>query len=48
MRQVADGAARAAEFDHMDRFYNPRWRHSKRGHLGPMEFEDRAMLVFAT
>ena len=31
--------ARADVFDHVERFYNPRRRHSTIGHLGPVEFE---------
>lgn len=37
--------ARADVFDDIERFYTPRRRHSKLGHLSPMEFEARAMLV---
>ncbi|EIE48731.1 integrase-like protein [Salipiger aestuarii] len=36
-------AARADVFDYIERFYNPRRRHSKRGYLSPMAFEERAM-----
>jgi putative transposase len=39
------GAARADVFDYIERFYNPRRRHSKLGYLSPMEFEARAMLA---
>lgn len=35
--------ARADVFDYIERFYNPRRRHSKLGYLSPMVFEDRAM-----
>lgn len=35
--------ARADIFDYIERFYNPRRRHSKLGYLSPMEFEARAM-----
>ncbi len=35
--------ARADVFDHIERFHNPRRRHSKLGYLSPMEFEVRAM-----
>ena len=31
--------ARADAFDYIERFYNPRRRHSKLGYLSPMEFE---------
>ena len=37
--------ARADVFDYIERFYNPRRRHSKLGYLSPMEFEARAMLA---
>ena len=37
--------ARADVFDYIERFYNPRRRHSKPGYLSPMEFEARAMLT---
>ncbi len=36
-------AAGADLFDYIERFYNPRRRHSKLGYLSPMAFEDRAM-----
>ena len=36
---------RADVFDYIERFYNPRRRHSKLGYLSPMEFEARAMLA---
>lgn len=32
-------------FDCIERFCNLRRRHSKRGHLSPMEFEARAILA---
>jgi putative transposase len=35
--------ARADVFDYIERFYNPRRRHSKLGCLSPIEFEVRAM-----
>ena len=34
---------RAEVFDYIERFYNPRRRHSKLGNLSPMKFEARAM-----
>ncbi len=37
--------ARADVFDYIERFYNPRRRHSKLGYLSPMGFEARAMLA---
>lgn len=37
--------ARTDVFDYMERFYNPRRRHSKLGYLSPMEFEARAVLA---
>jgi putative transposase len=37
--------AHADAFDYIERFYNPRRRHSKLGYLSPMEFEARAMLA---
>jgi putative transposase len=37
--------ARADVFDYIERFYNPRRRHSKLGYLSPMVFEARAMLA---
>ena len=36
-------AARAGVFDYIERFYNPRQRHSKLGYLSPVAFEARAM-----
>jgi putative transposase len=30
-------------FDYVERFYNPRKRHSRLGYLSPMAFEDRAL-----
>ena len=39
--------ARADVFDYIERFYNPRRRHSKLGYISPMEFEARAMLSTA-
>jgi len=36
--------ARADVFDYIERFYNPRRRHSTLGYLSPVEFEDKAML----
>ena len=36
-------ASRAGVFDYIERFYNPRQRHSKLGYLSPVAFEARAM-----
>ncbi|PYE80580.1 integrase-like protein [Pseudoroseicyclus aestuarii] len=36
-------AARADVFDYIERFYNPRRRHSKLGHLSPTAFEARVV-----
>lgn len=35
--------ARSDVFDHIERFYNPRRRHSTLGYLSPIEYERRAM-----
>jgi putative transposase len=37
--------AKADIFDYIERFYNPRRRHSTNGYLSPMEFELKAVLV---
>lgn len=37
--------ARADVFDYIERFHNPRRRHSTLGYLSPVEFEERAMLA---
>ena len=37
--------AKADVFDYIERFYNPRRRHSTIGYLSPMEFERQAMLA---
>ena len=37
--------ARVDVFDDIERFCNPRRRHSKLGYLSPMEFEARAVLA---
>ena len=34
--------ARADVFDYIERFYNPRRRHSSIGYVSPVEFEDAA------
>src|SRR6185312_10597390 len=37
--------ARADVFDYIERFYNPKRRHSTIGYLSPVEFEQAAMLA---
>jgi putative transposase len=37
--------AKADVFDYIERFYNPRRRHSTLGYLSPVEFEQQAMLA---
>ena len=37
--------AGADMFDHIERLYSPRRRHSKSGYLGPMALEARARLA---
>jgi putative transposase len=37
-------AARADVFDYIERFYNPKRRHSKLGYLSPAHFEATAVL----
>ena len=37
--------AKADVFDYIERFYNPRLRHSTLGYLSPMEFERQAELA---
>ncbi|MBP0616802.1 IS3 family transposase [Jiella sp. KSK16Y-1] len=32
-------------FDYIERFYNPRRRHSTLGYMSPAEFEEKAMLA---
>jgi len=39
------GAARADVFDYIERFYNPRRRHSTLGYLSPVAFEERQRLA---
>jgi len=36
-------AARADVFDYIERFYNPKRRHSANGYMSPIDFEDQAM-----
>lgn len=38
-------AARADVFDYIERFYNPRRRHSTLGYMSPVDFEDRMRLA---
>jgi transposase len=37
--------AKADVFDYIERFYNPKRRHSTIGYLSPMEFEQKAGLA---
>ena len=37
--------AKADVFDYIERFYNPRRRHSTLGYLSPIEFERQAELA---
>jgi putative transposase len=37
--------AKADVFDYIERFYNPKRRHSTIGYLSPVEFEQEAMLA---
>jgi putative transposase len=37
--------AKANVFDYIERFYNPKRRHSTIGYLSPMEFETKAGLA---
>ena len=37
--------ARADVFDYIERFYNPRRRHSTFGYVSPIEFEKQAVLA---
>jgi putative transposase len=37
--------AKADVFDYIERFYNPRRRHSAIGYLSPAEFEKQALLA---
>jgi putative transposase len=37
--------AKADVFDYIERFYNPKRRHSTIGYLSPMEFERQARLA---
>jgi putative transposase len=36
---------KADVFDYIERFYNPRRRHSTLGYMSPVEFEEQAMLA---
>jgi len=36
---------RADAFDYIERFYNPRRRHSTLGYLSPVEFEKKMLLA---
>ena len=35
--------ARADNFDYIERFYNPKRRHSTKGYLSPIQYQQRAM-----
>ena len=37
--------AKADVFDYIERFYNPKRRHSTIGYISPMQFEQRAKLA---
>ena len=37
--------ARADVFDYIERFYNPRRRHSTIGYMSPMEFEEKVTVA---
>jgi putative transposase len=37
--------AKADVFDYIERFYNPRRRHSTLGYLSPMQFEKQAQFA---
>src|SRR3972149_4264579 len=37
--------AKADAFDHIERFYNPKRRHSTLGYVSPMEFENQRRLA---
>jgi transposase InsO family protein len=39
VRFAAEALARADVFDYIERFYNPKRRHSTLGYLSPVEFE---------
>jgi len=45
MKDRSRDDARADVFDHMERFYDRRRRHSTLGYLSPVEYEQRAMLA---
>ena len=40
-----DYAARADVFDYIERFYNPRRRHSTLGYISPVDFEAKMRLA---
>jgi putative transposase len=40
-----NGEAKADVFDYIERFYNPKRRHSTIGYMSPMEFERQAGLA---
>jgi len=40
--------AKADVFDYIERFYNPKRRHSRIGYMSPMEFERQAGLAWVS
>jgi putative transposase len=44
-RYLARDEARADVFDYIERFYNPRRRHSVLGYLSPVQFEEKAVAL---
>jgi putative transposase len=44
-RYLGRDEARADVFDYIERFYNPRRRHSVLGYLSPVQFEEKAVAL---